>query len=92
MKSCFAILNLIAATQVEGGLVSFSRLPIHHKKSFCSVFNAPTRPQSKNYKMCIVKLHSKLQTQLNFSWLEKELTLFSHGRRRKEEGRPSPSF
>ena len=34
---------------------------------------------------CIVKLHSNLQTQLNFSWLEKELTLFSHGR--KEEGR-----
>ena len=26
-----------------------------------------------------VKLHSNLQTQLNFSWLEKELTLFSHG-------------
>ena len=39
----------------------------------------------------IVKLHSNLQTQLNFSWLEKELTLFSHGRRRKEEeGRSNP--
>jgi len=33
-----------------------------------------------------VKLHSNLQTQLNFSWLEKELTLFSHGRRKEEEG------
>ena len=30
-----------------------------------------------------------MQTQLNFSWLEKELTLFSHGRRRKE-GRRNP--
>ena len=35
-----------------------------------------------------VKLHSNLQTQLNFSWLEKELTLFSH--RRREEGRNNP--
>ena len=36
----------------------------------------------------IVKLHSNLQTQLNFSGLEKELTLFSHGRRRRrKEGR-----
>ena len=26
----------------------------------------------------VVKLHSNLQTQLNFSWLEKELTLFSY--------------
>ena len=39
---------------------------------------------------CIfVKLHSNLETQLKFTWLEKELTLFSHGRRnegrRKEE-------
>ena len=34
----------------------------------------------------IVKLHSNFQTQLNFSWLEKELTLFSHGRRKKKEG------
>ena len=33
----------------------------------------------------IVKLHSNLQTQLKFSWLGKELTLFSHGGRKKEE-------
>ena len=33
----------------------------------------------------VVKLHSNLQTQLNFSWLENELTLFSYGRK-KEEG------
>ena len=43
-----------------------------------------------------VKLHSNLQTQLNFSWLEKELTLFSHGRRRegrrKKKKEPTPSF
>ena len=32
----------------------------------------------------IVPFHSNLQTQLNFSWLELELTLFSHG---KKEGR-----
>ena len=36
--------------------------------------------------LLFVKLHSNLQTQLNFSWLEKELTLFSHGRRKEEEG------
>ena len=38
----------------------------------------------------IVKLHSNLQTQLNFSWFELELTLFSYGRKKEEE--PSPSF
>ena len=38
----------------------------------------------------IVKLHSNLQTQLNFSWLEKELTLFSHGRKRKEGRKNNP--
>ena len=36
--------------------------------------------------LIFVKLHSNLQTQLNFSWLKKELTLFSHGRK-EEEGR-----
>ena len=39
-------------------------------------------------KPSIVKLHSNLQTQLNFSWFEKELT--EEGR--KEEEEPSPSF
>ena len=39
-----------------------------------------------------VKLHSNLQTQLNFSWFEEELTLFSHGKRKKEEEGPTPSF
>ena len=34
--------------------------------------------------MHFVKLHSNLQTQLNFSWLEWELTLFSHGIKGKE--------
>ena len=40
----------------------------------------------------IVKLHSNLKTQLNFSWLEKELILFSHGRRRKEGTNPHLAF
>ena len=30
-----------------------------------------------------VKLQPNLQTKLNFSWLEQELTLFSRGRRKK---------
>ena len=38
----------------------------------------------------VVKLHSNLQTQLNFSWFESELTLFSHGRRWRKEGRNNP--
>ena len=33
----------------------------------------------------IVKLPSNLQTQLNFSWFELELTLFSHGMKEEEE-------
>ena len=41
----------------------------------------------------VAKLHSKLQTQFNFSWLEKDLTLFSHGRRRRRnKEQPSPTF
>ena len=50
-------------------------------------------PGKEDVGKTFVKLHSNLQTQLNFSWLEKELTLFSHGRRkegRKEEGRTNP--
>ena len=46
--------------------------------------------QNINTFRIFVKLHSNLQAQLNFSWLEKELTLFSHGRRkegRRKEGR-----
>ena len=39
-----------------------------------------------------VKLHSNLQPQLNFSWLEKELTLFFHGGSKEEEDQPSPSL
>ena len=43
-----------------------------------------------NTSVDIVKLHPNLQTQLNFSWLEKELTVFSHGR--KEEGITTPNL
>ena len=50
------------------------------------------RSESDLIQACIlffffVKLHSNLHTQFNFSWLEQELTLFSHGRRRRKEGR-----
>ena len=47
---------------------------------------------AENISMFIVKLHSNLQTQLNFSWLEKELTLFSHGRRKEEGSNPHLAF
>ena len=44
----------------------------------------PTQKCLKIYHFIIfVKLHSNLQTQLNFSWFEWELTLFSHGRTRR---------
>ena len=39
--------------------------------------------------MLIVKLHSNLQTQLNFSWLEEALALFSHSKMNKKEYQPS---
>ena len=38
----------------------------------------------------IVKLHSNLQTGLNFSWLEKELTLFSPATFAHLPGNPNP--
>ena len=60
-------------------------------------FETPRTNILKELPRHIVKLHSNLQTQLNFSWFEYELTLFSTGRRRRkeeedEEEEPSPSF
>ena len=37
------------------------------------------------YDAFIVKLHSNLQTQLNFSWLELELTLFPLSQQQEEQ-------
>ena len=35
---------------------TFSQLPRHPKNRFCTVFNTPVCPQSKNDKMCILGL------------------------------------
>ena len=37
-------------------VVTFSRLPRHHKNRFCTVFNTPACAQLKNDKMCILGL------------------------------------
>ena len=51
---------------------------IENSEKTCEAHVQRDNIEVENDDEVIVKLHSNLQTQLNFSWFEQELTLFSH--------------